>query len=85
MVRNVFLLEIALIAFLGIVIGMSLGVVLAQRVWEVYFASIAVFVVPVAHLAAVAFIAFAATLLATASPALRASRLPPAEALRYIE
>ena len=85
MVRNVFLLEIALIAFLGIVIGMSLGVILAQRVWAVYFADIAVFVVPVVHLAAVALIAFAATLLATASPALRASRLPPAEALRYIE
>jgi len=85
MVRNVFLLEIALIAILGIVIGMSLGVLLAQRVWEVYFADIAVFVVPFVHLAAVALIAFAATLLATASPALRASRLPPAEALRYIE
>ncbi len=85
MVRNVFLLEIALIALLGIVIGMSLGVILAHRVWDVYFADIAVFVVPVPHLAAVAFIAFGATLLATASPALRASRLPPAEALRYIE
>jgi len=85
MVRNVFLLEIALIASLGIAIGMGLGVVLAQRVWEAYFSSIAVFAIPWTHLATVAAIAFGFALLATAGPALRASRLPPAETLRYTE
>jgi len=85
MVRNVFLLEIALIASLGIAIGMGLGVVLAQRVWEAYFSSIAVFAIPWMHLATVAAIAFGFALLATAGPALRASRLPPAETLRYVE
>jgi len=85
MVRNVFLLEIALIASLGIAIGMGLGVVLAQRVWEAYFSSIAVFAIPWVHLATVASIAFGFALLATAGPAVRASRLPPAETLRYTE
>ena len=85
MVRNVFLLEIALIASLGIAIGMGLGVVLAQRVWEAYFSSIAVFAILWVHLATVASIAFGFALLATAGPAVRASRLPPAETLRYTE
>ena len=85
MVGRMFLLEISLIALMGIAIGMALGVILAQRVWEVYFASIAVFTVPWLHLGLVAAIAFAFTLLTTASPALRASRLPPAQTLRYIE
>ena len=85
MVRNVFLLEIALIAAMGIAIGVGLGIVLAQRVWDAYFSSIAVFAIPWTQLVIVSAIAFGATLLATASPALRASRLPPAETLRYIE
>ncbi|MBI4416126.1 MAG: FtsX-like permease family protein, partial [Euryarchaeota archaeon] len=68
MVRNVFLLEIALVAFLGIAIGMGLGIVLAYNVYRVYFASIAVFTIPVLHLAAVAAIGLVATLLATAGP-----------------
>ena len=85
MVRNVFLLEIVLIASLGIVIGMALGIFLAYNVYRFYFASVAVFTIPWLHLGVVAAIAFGSTVLATASPALRASRLPPAEALRYIE
>ncbi len=85
MIRGVFLLEIALISVMGIAIGMALGIVLAHRVWDVYFSSISVFTVPWLHLGIVAAIAFAFTLLTTASPALRASRLPPAQTLRYIE
>lgn len=84
MIRQVFLLEISLIAVMGIAIGMGLGIVLAHRVWEVYFASIAVFSIPVLHLAFLGTIAFAFALLTTASPALRASKLPPAETLRYM-
>ena len=84
MVRWVFLLEIALIASLGIAIGMGLGVFLAWKVYDQYFASIAVFTIPWLHLAAVAVISVAFALVATAGPAVRASKLPPAETLRYV-
>lgn len=85
MVRNVFLLEIALIAAIGVFIGVALGIVLAQRVWEIFFASIAVFTIPWLPIATVAGAAVLFTLLATASPAVRASKLPPAETLRHVE
>ncbi|TLZ49062.1 MAG: ABC transporter permease [Methanobacteriota archaeon] len=85
MVRGVFLLEISLIALLGIAIGVSLGIVLAYNVFQVYFASVGVFTIPYLHLAAVASLAFAFALVTTAGPALRASKLPPAQTLRYIE
>ncbi len=85
MIRRVFLFEISLIAVLGIAIGVGLGILLAHNVFETYFASVGVFTIPYAHLAAVSLLAYAFTLLTTASPALRASRLPPAQTLRYIE
>jgi len=85
MVRDMFLLEIALIAVLGIVIGMSLGIFLAYDVFQTYFAQVGVFTVPVGQLAVIAVIAFGFALVTTASPALRASKLPPAQTLRHIE
>ena len=85
MVLSVFLLEIALIAVLGIAIGVGLGVVFAWKVYVVYFADLVVFSVPWANLATIVGIASVATILATSEPAFRASRMPPAEALRYIE
>src|SRR5256712_12912413 len=74
MVRGVFLLEISLIALLGIAIGVSLGIVLAYNVFQVYFASVGVFTIPYLHLAAVASLAFAFAPVTTAGPPLRASK-----------
>jgi len=85
MVLSVFLLEIALITVLGIGIGMTLGIVFAWRVYVVYFADLVVFSVPWANLALIVALASGASVLSAAPPALRASRIPPAEALRYIE
>ncbi len=85
MVLSVFLLEIALIAVLGIGIGMALGIVFAYKVYIVYFADIVVFVVPWDHLLLIVGVASLAAVASTAHPAIRASRVPPAEALRYIE
>src|SRR5467141_1076408 len=85
MVLSVFLLEIALIAVLGVGIGMALGIVFAYKIWIVYFSDIIVFSIPWAHLLAIVAIASIASIASTAQPAIRASRIPPAEALRYIE
>src|SRR5213080_806267 len=85
MVLSVFLLEIALIAVLGVGIGVALGIVFAYKVYLVYFADIIVFRIPWNHLLLIVGIASVAAVASTAQPAVRASRIPPAEALRYIE
>src|SRR5205809_953916 len=85
MVLSTFLVEIALIAFLGIGIGVALGLVLAYKIYIVYFADIVVFSVPWPNLALIVGVASAAAVASAAQPAIRASRIPPAEALRYIE
>jgi putative ABC transport system permease protein len=85
MVLSVFLLEIALIAVLGVGIGVALGIVFAYKVYLVYFADIVVFSIPWDHLLLIIGLASVAAVASTAQPAIRASRIPPAEALRYIE
>lgn len=85
MVLRMFLLEIALIAVLGVGIGVGLGIVFAYKVYLVYFAGIITFSVPWVNLGLIVGIASAAAVACTAQPAIRASRIPPAEALRYSE
>ena len=85
MVLSVFLLEIGLIAVLGVGIGVALGIVFAYKVYVVYFAEIVVFSVPWDRLLLIVGVASVAAVASTAQPAIRASRIPPAEALRYIE
>ncbi len=85
MILRMFLLEIALIAVLGVGIGVGLGIVFAYKVYLVYFADIITFSVPWANLGIIVGIASVAAVACTAQPAIRASRMPPAEALRYSE
>jgi len=85
MVLQTFLLEIMFIALLGIAIGVSLGIVLSWKVYLVYFADVAVFVIPWPSIVLNLVVAFLATIACVAQPAIRASRVPPAEALRYVE
>jgi len=85
MVLSVFLFEIALIAILGVSIGVALGIVFAWKVYLVYFADIVTFTVPWSNLAWIVGVTSAAAILSTAHPAIRASRIPPAEALRFVE
>ncbi|HVL87279.1 MAG TPA: FtsX-like permease family protein, partial [Candidatus Thermoplasmatota archaeon] len=81
-----FLLEVLFTAGLGIVCGLAVGLSVA---WGVHWTSLRElgydFVVPWGDLAIVLAVALAATILATLGPSLRASRLPPAEAIRYVE
>jgi len=87
MVRLAFLIESSFVALTAIVVGTALGLVLSWNIvddqrqqpsWE----NIEL-VVPWLNLAVIFLVVYAVALAATLAPALRASRVRPAEALRY--
>jgi putative ABC transport system permease protein len=87
MVQAAFLLESSFVALTAIIVGTLLGLVLAWNIiadtrrqpsWENLE-----LVVPWANLAIIFVVVYAIALLATLAPAVRASRIRPAEALRY--
>ena len=87
MIQAVFLLESSFVALTAIVVGTGLGLLLGWNIirdqretpsWEHVD-----YVVPWGDLALVFGLVYAVALLATLAPALRASRIAPAEALRY--
>ena len=87
MVQSAFLLESSFIALTAIVVGTGLGLLLAANIvrdqrsqpsWENLTLQ-----VPWANLAIIFLIVYAVALAATLAPALRASHVRPAEALRY--
>ena len=76
-----FVIVIAII--IGILLGIGIG-------WNIYrdsgYSDDGVsFVIPWGNLLAITIIAYVATLIFTFYPALKAAKVPPAEALRYIE
>ncbi len=87
MIQAVFLLESSFVALTAIVVGTALGLLLGWNIiqdqretpsWENL-----TLVVPWGDLALIFGVVYAVALLATLAPAIRASRIPPAEALRY--
>ena len=87
MVQLSFLLESSFIALTAIIVGTALGHTIAFNVvsdsqgeagWDNLH-----FVVPWIHLGIVFFVVYAAALLTTLVPSIKASRVYPAEALRY--
>jgi putative ABC transport system permease protein len=87
MVQASFLLESSFIALTAIVVGTGLGLVLAWNIvadsrtqpsWENL-----TLVVPWLNLAVIYLVVYAVAIGATLAPAVRASRIRPAEALRY--
>ncbi len=86
MILGAFLLENSFVALLGIALGVGLGIGLAYRLrGSIEFLSHGTFSIPWVNLLLVVAIAYGASLLATFSPARRAARMPPAEALRTAE
>jgi len=85
MVFKSFLIQISFIILLGIMLGVSLGIVLSWKLYDRYFTGIASFTIPWVNLAIIVLISLGATLLSTIPPAYRASKTPPAEAIRYVE
>jgi putative ABC transport system permease protein len=87
MVQATFLLESSFVALTSIIVGTALGLVLAYNIvrdtreqpsWENLS-----LVVPWGNLTVIFLAVFVVALAATFAPALRASRIKPAEALRY--
>jgi putative ABC transport system permease protein len=87
MVRRALLLESSFIAGTAIVVGSALGLVMSYDVitdaaQQASYSSVS-FVVPWLNLAVVFLVVYLAALGATLAPAIRASHVYPAEALRY--
>jgi putative ABC transport system permease protein len=85
MISRAFLLEISFVAILGITLGISLGLALSYDMYITYFSARTAFSIPWLNIIVIAAIAYIATLFATSSPARRAAKIPPAEAIRPIE
>lgn len=85
-IRRTFLLEMLTTVTLGILIGAAIAILVSFALWYTVVRVLKVdYVIPWDDLGVIALIAFVATTLATLAPIIRASRTPPAEALRYIE
>ena len=87
MVQLAFLLESSFVALTAIVVGAGLGLLLAYEIVldsrkQPSWGDLEL-VVPWANLGLIFLVVYAVALATTLGPALRASRIPPAEALRY--
>jgi putative ABC transport system permease protein len=86
MITKSFLIETSFITILAILIGILLGIGIGWTIYKDGFKELgADFVIPWMNLLAIALIAYIATLIFTFYPSLKAAKIPPAEALRYIE
>ncbi|MEM7130286.1 MAG: FtsX-like permease family protein [Chloroflexota bacterium] len=85
MVALSFLLEASFIALGGILIGTITGIVLGQNIVGEFFVFIAGETIPIpwGQIGVILLLAYGASLLTTVLPAIQASRIYPAEALRY--
>jgi putative ABC transport system permease protein len=85
MVQLSFLIESSFIALLGIALGVALGAALSVQILDTMsdnFAGIT-YKVPWVNIVVVVIIAYGASLLTTYLPARQASKIYPAEALRF--
>ena len=83
-VLTAFLLEYSFLALVGMGIGTALGILMVYNLSSVGLGFFTL-TIPWLNLAEVLGLSYALTLLAVAGPSLKASRLPPAEAIRYFE
>lgn len=85
--RNVtmaFIQECAFISIVGIILGVVLGIAIGYSIWYDGFRSMDYeFIIPWTKILVVSLIAFVATAIFTIPPSYNASRVTPAEALRY--
>ena len=84
-VALVFVMEASFISLSGILMGGATGLIVGNRIMGKFFAAVTSHALPVpwATIAGILFVTYALSLLATILPAWQASRVFPAEALRY--
>jgi putative ABC transport system permease protein len=86
MVTRSFLIETSFITILAIIIGLVLGIGIGWQIYQDAFADQGIdFVIPWLNLLVITVVAYVATIIFTIYPSIKASKIPPAEALRYIE
>jgi putative ABC transport system permease protein len=86
-VRNAFLIEILFIATMGVMMGTLAGIVVSYEIFNVMVSGLGdniEYVIPWSRIALVTIIAYIATIFCTIIPANNASKISPAEALRYV-
>ena len=85
-VRNAFLIEILFVATLGVLIGVSTGIMVSYEIFNIMVGDMGniEFSIPWFKIMQVTAIAYAATILCTIIPARNAAKIAPAEALRYV-
>ena len=85
MVLHSFIIETSFVAIIGIVIGVILGIAIGYLLWRDEFASQGLeFMINWQPIIMVSIISFFVTLLSIIPASRKASRVPPAEALRYM-
>ncbi len=88
MVLRAFFLEYSFVSLLGILVGTFLGLLIVYNLTvsaSGAASGVSVFSVPVENVLLVLALAYGLAMLAIAGPSIRASRLPPAEAVRSTE
>jgi putative ABC transport system permease protein len=86
MITKSFLIETSFITILAILIGVILGIGVGWQMYlDFYKEEGSKFVIPWMNLIGISVIAYLATIIFTFYPSIQAARIPPAEALRYIE
>ncbi len=85
-VRRVFFLEVTFIVVLGALIGIATSIIVTYGLWFAFIRELQYpYAVPWSEIGWLLAVAYAVALVATAAPILRAARVAPAEALRYVE
>jgi putative ABC transport system permease protein len=88
MILKAFVLEYSFVTLLGLAIGMSLGILIVYNLSlspSAAASGVATFSIPWANIVTILVLAYALAMLAIAAPSIRASRIPPADAVRATE
>lgn len=86
MVRLMFFLEVTATVAIASVVGLACAVLVTFGLWSSFIRELGYpYLVPWSEVLALVAVSYAVAVLATVAPIGRSARVPPAEALRYVE